>query len=104
MATQAFNVGSVSLRSMPFWCVGNPLSDPFGGKVLNSIDSLETANILGWAAGAGLIECTRFHDDDLVPWDPPADGGKGREGTRCGEVANEPVHLPHKVAGVCAPP
>ena len=21
----------VSTRSMPFWCVGNPLADPFGG-------------------------------------------------------------------------
>jgi xylose isomerase len=50
--------------------VGNPLSDPFGGKVLTSIDSLETADILCWAAKEGLIEATSFHDDDLVPWDP----------------------------------
>lgn len=70
MALKAFNVGPVTIRSMPFWCVGNPLSDPFGGKVLSSIDSLETAKILAWAANQGLIECTSFHDDDLVPWNP----------------------------------
>lgn len=70
MKRKAFNQGPVTLRSMPFWCVGNPLSDPFGGKVLSSISSVETAEILCWAAGEGLIEATSFHDDDLVPWDP----------------------------------
>ena len=55
---------------MPFWCVGNPLSDPFGGKVLASIDALEVARILAWAGREGYIEATGFHDDDLAPWDP----------------------------------
>ncbi len=65
-----FNVGPVTLRSMPFWCVGNPLGDPFGGKVLPAIESVGVADLLAEAAGAGLIEATSFHDDDLVPWDP----------------------------------
>jgi xylose isomerase len=55
---------------MPFWCVGNPLSDPFGGKVLPGADSLEVARILAWAGQEGYIEATGFHDDDLAPWDP----------------------------------
>jgi len=65
-----FNQYCVTRRSMPFWCVGNPLSDPFGGSVLDKISSIEVANILAWAAGEGLIEATSAHDDDLVPWDP----------------------------------
>ena len=59
----------VNCRSMPFWCVANPLSDSFGGPVLNSLDSLETAKIIAWAGKEGMIESTAFHDDDLVPWD-----------------------------------
>lgn len=70
MKKRAYNVGPVTMRSMPFWCVGNPLGDPFGGKVLPGISSLEVADILCWAAGEGLIEATSFHDDDLVPWNP----------------------------------
>ncbi len=65
-----FNFGCVTDRSMPFWCVGNPLGDPFGGAVLEKADSLEVANILAWAGKEGYIEATSFHDDDLVPWDP----------------------------------
>lgn len=65
-----FNVGPVTLRSMPFWCVGNPLGDPFGGKVLPAIESVRVADLLAEAAAAGLIEATSFHDDDLVPWNP----------------------------------
>ena len=41
-----FNQGCVSYRSMPFWCVGSPLSDPFGGAVLSRFDSLEIAKII----------------------------------------------------------
>ena len=70
MSKKAFNIDPVTLRSMPFWCVGNPLGDPFGGPVLPKIDSLEVAKLLAEAAQDGLIECTSFHDDDLVPWDP----------------------------------
>ncbi len=66
----SYNQDCVTLRSMPFWCVGNPLSDPFGGAVLDKIDSLEVAKIIAWAADAGYIEATSYHDDDLVPWDP----------------------------------
>jgi xylose isomerase len=65
-----FNVGPVTLRSMPFWCVGNPLGDPFGGKVLPAIESVRVADLLAEAARAGLIEATSFHDDDLVAWNP----------------------------------
>ena len=67
---KAFNVGPVTQRSMPFWCIGNPVGDPFGAKVLAPLDSLEVARLLAWAAGENLIESTSFHDDDLVPWDP----------------------------------
>ncbi len=65
-----YNQSCVTQRSMPFWCVGNPLSDPFGGSVLDKIDSIQVAKILAWAAGEGFIECTSAHDDDLVPWNP----------------------------------
>jgi xylose isomerase len=70
MGKKGFNIDPVTLRSMPFWCVGNPLGDPFGGPVLPKIDSVEVAKILAGAAKEGLIEATSFHDDDLVPWDP----------------------------------
>lgn len=66
----SYNKGCVTARSMPFWCVENPLSDPFGGNVLEKIDSLEAAKIIAWGAGEGLLEETSFHDDDVVPWDP----------------------------------
>lgn len=66
----SYNQGCVTKRSMPFWCVGNPLSDPFGGAVMNKIDSVEIAGIIAWAAKEGLIELISYHDDDLVPWDP----------------------------------
>ncbi len=70
MIKKAYAVGPITHRSMPFWCVSNPLSDPFGGKVLPAIDSLDVAGLLAEAARAGQIEATSFHDDDLVPWDP----------------------------------
>lgn len=65
-----YNRLCVTYRSMPFWCVANPLSDPFGGPVQPSADSVETAKLIAEAKEAGLIEATSFHDDDLVPWDP----------------------------------
>ncbi len=65
-----FNVGPVTLRSMPFWCVGNPLGDPFGGTVLPPVESVQVADLLAEAARGGIIEATSFHDDDLVPWNP----------------------------------
>jgi len=70
MKKKTFNKGPVTLRSMPFWCVGNPLGDPFGGSVLAKMDSIEVAKLLAEASAAGLIEATSFHDDDLVSWDP----------------------------------
>ncbi len=70
MPAKPFNRGVVTLRSMPFWCVANPVGDPFGGAVLPRISSVETAKILAWAGKEGLIESTAFHDDDLVPFDP----------------------------------
>ena len=65
-----YNKFCVTDRSMPFWCVANPLADPFGGDVQPKPDSLEVAKLLAWAKGENLIEATSFHDDDLVPWDP----------------------------------
>ncbi len=70
MSKKGYNIDPVTLRSMPFWCVGNRSSDPFGGPVLPSMDALEVARLLAEAAQDGLIEATSFHDDDLVPWDP----------------------------------
>jgi len=67
---KAFNVGPVTTRSMPFWCVANELADPFGRPVLDHLDSVTVCDIICWAARGGLIEQTSFHDDDLVPWDP----------------------------------
>ena len=66
----AFSHPVVTARSMPFWCVGNPLADPFGKSVLNELDSLDTARLIADAARENLIEATSYHDDDLVPWDP----------------------------------
>ena len=65
-----YNKLCVNARSMPFWCVGNPLGDPFGGPVQPKLDSLEVAQIIADAKTEGLIEMTSYHDDDLVPWDP----------------------------------
>jgi len=65
-----FNKDCVTKRSMPFWCVGSPLSDPFGGAVMQRLDSLEIAKIIAWAGKQGYVEATSYHDDDLVPWDP----------------------------------
>jgi len=70
MKLKPFQTGPFTLRSMPFWCVGNPLADPFGGPVLPGLDSTGVARLLAEAAAGGLIEATSFHDDDLVPWDP----------------------------------
>jgi xylose isomerase len=56
--------------SMPFWCVGNPVGDPFGPAVLDRISSVEASDILCRAKKTGLIDYTSAHDDDLVIWDP----------------------------------
>ncbi|MDO5581954.1 MAG: TIM barrel protein [Planctomycetia bacterium] len=64
-----YNKSCVSQRSMPFWCVGNPLADPFGGPIQEKISSVQVAEVLAWAAHKKYIEATSAHDDDLVPWD-----------------------------------
>ncbi len=56
--------------SMPFWCVGNPVGDPFGPAVMDRISSLEVCDLLCKAHQEKLIDFTAAHDDDLVPWDP----------------------------------
>jgi len=56
--------------SMPFWCVGNVVRDPFGGPVMDSVSSLEVCASLCEARQAGLIDFTSAHDDDLVDWNP----------------------------------
>ncbi len=60
--------------SMPYWCVGNPVGDPFGPGILDPVDSLEVTDILCEAGKEGLIDYTSAHDDDLVPWDPDRPG------------------------------
>jgi xylose isomerase len=56
--------------SMPFWCVSNPVGDPFGPPVMDRISSLEVCELLCKAREEKLIELTSAHDDDLVAWDP----------------------------------
>jgi xylose isomerase len=56
--------------SMPYWCVGNPVGDPFGPGVLERINSLQVTDLLCEARGDKLIDYTAAHDDDLVPWNP----------------------------------
>lgn len=56
--------------SMPFWCVGNPVGDPFGPGVMDRLTSVEVADLLCKARAEKLIEATSAHDDDLVAWDP----------------------------------
>jgi xylose isomerase len=56
--------------SMPFWCVANPVGDPFGPAVMDSLTSLEVCDLLCDARNKGLIDYTSAHDDDIVDWDP----------------------------------
>src|SRR5271157_6101945 len=56
--------------SMPFWCVANPVGDPFGGAVMDRVSSVEAADLLCKAREEKLIDFTSAHDDDLVAWDP----------------------------------
>ncbi len=56
--------------SMPFWCVSNPVGDPFGPAVMDRISSLEVCDLLCKARQEKLIDFTAAHDDDLVRWDP----------------------------------
>jgi xylose isomerase len=56
--------------SMPFWCVANPVGDPFGRAIMDRIPSVEVADLLCKAREEKLIEFTAAHDDDLVAWDP----------------------------------
>jgi xylose isomerase len=56
--------------SMPFWCVQNPVGDPFGPSIMDPISSIEACDILCKARREKLIDYTSAHDDDLVDWDP----------------------------------
>jgi xylose isomerase len=56
--------------SMPFWCVSNPVGDPFGPAIMDRISSVEVCDLLVKAKEEKLIDFTSAHDDDLVPWDP----------------------------------
>jgi xylose isomerase len=56
--------------SMPYWCVGNPVGDPFGPHVMDRLTSLEVCDILCNAKKDGLIDFTATHDDDILDWNP----------------------------------
>jgi xylose isomerase len=56
--------------SMPFWCVANPVGDPFGRPIMDRVSSVEVADLLCKAREEKLIDFTSAHDDDLVAWDP----------------------------------
>jgi xylose isomerase len=56
--------------SMPFWCVANPVGDPFGPPVMDELGALEICDMLCDAKREGLIDYTSAHDDDIVAWDP----------------------------------
>jgi xylose isomerase len=58
--------------SMPYWCVGNPVGDPFGPGVLDRVDAIEVTDLLCEAKKDKLIDFTAAHDCDLVAWDPKA--------------------------------
>jgi xylose isomerase len=58
------------ILSMPFWCVENPVGDPFGRSVMDPLSALEVCDLLCEARRDGLIELTASHDDNLVDWDP----------------------------------
>ena len=62
--------------SMPFWCVGNPVGDPFGQAVMDRITSVEVCDILCKARQEKLIDFTSAHDDDLVCLGPAPPGGR----------------------------
>src|SRR5512142_1795412 len=70
--------------SMPFWCVGNRVRDPFGGDVMDGVTSLDVCATLCRARDQGLIDYTSAHDDDMVAWDPnsPQDDLDPSSGTR----------------------
>jgi xylose isomerase len=53
-----------SSLSLPYWCVGNPVGDPFGPGVLDKVDSLEITDILYAAKKDKLIDYTAAHDCD----------------------------------------
>ena len=50
--------------SMPFWCVANPVGDPFGPAVMDRITSLEVCELLCKARAEKLIDFTSAHDAD----------------------------------------
>lgn len=56
--------------SMPYWCLGNPVGDPFGPGVMGRISSLDVTDVLCEAKKEGLIDYSAGHDCDLVPWNP----------------------------------
>jgi len=56
--------------SIGWWCVGNPVADPFGSGVLDGISTMEIADLLCDARKEGLIDYVAAHDDDLIPWNP----------------------------------
>jgi len=56
--------------SIGWWCVGNPVGDPFGVGVLDGISTMEIADLLCEARKDGVIDYVASHDDDIVPWDP----------------------------------
>ncbi len=72
--------------SMPFWCVGNTIRDPFGDPVMDVISSLEVCKILCQARQEGIIDYTSAHDDDLVAWDPSRPQDDLDTGTRTYET------------------
>ena len=50
----------VSARSMPFWCVANPLGDPFGGPVQPKPDPLDVAKMLAKAELAAIRQMCKL--------------------------------------------
>ena len=41
--------------SMPYWCVGNPVGDPFGPGVMDRVTPLEVTDIIAQAGKDGLV-------------------------------------------------
>lgn len=66
---------------MPYWCVANPVGDPFGPNVMDRIDSVQVTDILCDAKKDNLIDFTFAHDDDLVDWDPYNENDDSQSGS-----------------------
>jgi len=51
--------------SMPYWCVANPVGDPFGPAVMDRIDSVRVTDIL-WNSFPEIAEILKTGDPKKI--------------------------------------